>query len=75
MELGSKVLSESAEAQWLLYVPPGLTHTNSTFCLHSVFVFFVWIREQTAIISLYSIKWLVCITERSVFTARYGLGP
>jgi len=25
---------------------------------------FVWISEQTAIISLYSINWLVCITER-----------
>jgi hypothetical protein len=24
---------------------------------------FVWISEQTVIISLYSIKWLVCITE------------
>ena len=24
---------------------------------------FVWIWEQTAIISLYSINWLVCITE------------
>ena len=24
---------------------------------------FVWITEQTAIISLYSINWLVCITE------------
>jgi hypothetical protein len=24
---------------------------------------FVWILEQTAIISLYSINWLVCITE------------
>jgi hypothetical protein len=24
---------------------------------------FVWISEQTAIISLYSINWLVCITE------------
>jgi len=23
----------------------------------------VWISEQTAIISLYSINWLVCITE------------
>ena len=27
-----------------------------------IFVF-VWISEQTAIISLYSINWLVCITE------------
>ena len=36
---------------------------NSTFCPHSVFMCFVRIWEQTAIISLYSINWLVCITE------------
>ena len=36
---------------------------NSTFCPHSVFACFVWISEQTAIISLYSINWLVFITE------------
>jgi hypothetical protein len=35
----------------LLYVPPGLTFTNSTFCPHSVFMCFVWISEQTAVIS------------------------
>ena len=29
----------------------------------TVFICFVWISEQTAIISLYSINWLVCITE------------
>ena len=40
-----------------------LTFTNSTFCPHSVFMCFVWIWEQTAIISLYSINWLVFITE------------
>ena len=40
-----------------------LTFNNSTFCAHSVFMCFVWIWEQTAIISLYSINWLVCITE------------
>ena len=40
-----------------------LTFSSSTFCPHSVFVCFVWISEQTAIISLYSINWLVCITE------------
>ena len=66
-------------AQWSLYVPhsghymyrtvvtvciASLTLTNSTFIPHSVFVCFEWISEQTAIISLYSIKWLVCITER-----------
>jgi len=36
---------------------------NSTFCPHGVFMSFVWICEQTAIISLYSINWLVIITE------------
>ena len=40
-----------------------LTFSNSTFCPHSVFMCFVWIWEQTAIISLYSINWLVCVTE------------
>jgi hypothetical protein len=51
------------KAQWLLYVPPGLTFSNSTFWPHSVFMCFVSISEQTAIISLYSINWLVFITE------------
>jgi hypothetical protein len=40
-----------------------LTFNNPTFCPQSVFMCFVWISEQTAIISLYSINWLVCITE------------
>ena len=40
-----------------------LTFNNSTFCPHSVFMCFVWISEQTAIISLYIINWLVYITE------------
>ena len=36
----------------------------------SVFMCFVWVSEQTAIISLYSINWLVCITEtESVYCA------
>ena len=57
-------------ARCLLYVPPvvtvctaSLTFNSSTFCPHSVFVCFVWIWEQTAFISLYSINWLVFITE------------
>ena len=40
-----------------------LTFNNSTFCPHTVFMYFVWISEQTAIISLYSINRLVCITQ------------
>ena len=35
----------------------------TTFCPQSVFMCFVWIWEQTAITSLYSIDWLVFITE------------
>jgi len=35
------------------YVPPGLTFKNSTFCPNIVFM---WISEQTAIISLYGIN-------------------
>ena len=44
-------------------VPPGLTFSNSTFCPHSVVMCSVWISEQTAIISLYRINWLVCINQ------------
>ena len=72
-------------AQWSLYVPhsghymyrtvvtictASLTLNNSTFSPHSVFMCFVWISEQTAIISLYNINWLVCITERGVCLLR-----
>jgi hypothetical protein len=46
------------------YVPWDLTLNSYTFCPHSVFVCFGWIWEQTAIIYLYNINWLVFITER-----------
>jgi hypothetical protein len=36
---------------------------NSIFLARNVLVCFVWISEQTAIISLYSISWFVFITE------------
>ena len=36
-----------------------LTFNKSTFCPHRVFRCFVWIWEQTAIISPYYINWLV----------------
>ena len=64
------VIHENFEAKCLPYVPPVLTFNNSAFCPHSVFMCFVWISEQTAIISLYSINWLVFITETlSVYCA------
>jgi hypothetical protein len=59
-----------SKAQWLLYVPPGLTYKNSTFCPHNVFLCFVWIWEQTTIISLHSVSWLVFVTQTdSVYCA------
>jgi hypothetical protein len=44
-----------------------LTFSNSAFFPHSVFMCFGWIWEQTAVISLYSINWLVFITESECF--------
>jgi len=58
------------KAQWSLYVTSSLTFNNSTFCPHRVFMCFVWISEQTAIISLHSINVLVFTTEaESVYCA------
>ena len=48
---------------------------NSAFCPHSVFMCFVWIWEQTAIISLYNINWLVCITETECVYCAVRTGP
>ena len=45
-----------------IFIYRSLTLNNSMFSPHSVFICFVWISEQTAIISLY-INWLVFITE------------
>jgi hypothetical protein len=47
-----------------------LTSNNSTFCPHSVFMCFVWISEQTAIISLYNINWLVSCNPDGVCLLR-----
>jgi hypothetical protein len=52
-----------SKAHWFLHIWPGLALTNSTFCPLNVFMCFVWVSEQTAIISLYNFKWLVFITE------------
>jgi hypothetical protein len=63
----------SCKAQWFLYVPPGLTFANSTFCPHSAFMCFVWISEQTAIISLCSINWQVFRTETQCVYCAVGI--
>jgi len=47
-----------------------LTFTYYAFCPHSVFVCFVGSSEQTAIISLYSINWLVFYNRDGVCLLR-----
>jgi hypothetical protein len=64
------ILYNPFKVQWALYVPPGLTFRNSTFCPHCVCMCYAWITVQTAIIFLYSINWLVFITvTESVYCA------
>ena len=73
MPFGSSMVSELLTVSVLSDIPriccrtvvstAGLTCSNSIFCPHSVFICFVWIWEQTVIISLNSIDWLVFITE------------
>ena len=57
------------------YVSPSLTFSISTFCPHSVFMCFVWISEQTAIISLYNINWQIFITETECVYCAVRTGP
>jgi hypothetical protein len=45
------------------YMYSSLTFNSSTVCPHSVLMCFVWISEQTVIIFLSNINWLVFILE------------
>ena len=47
-----------------------LTSNTSTFCPHTVFMCFVWISEQTAIISLHNINWPVFYNTDAVCSLR-----
>jgi hypothetical protein len=50
-----------------------LTFNSYTFCPHSVSMCFVWISEQTAIISLYSINCLVFVNEMNCVYCAVGM--
>ena len=53
------VKPEKMDDKETLYMPENnikIDVDNSTFCPHTVFMSFVWISEQTAIISLYNIN-------------------
>jgi len=45
---------------------------NYTFFPHNAILCFVWISEETALISLSKFNWLVFITD-TVFTGRYEM--
>jgi len=57
------VISKRLQVGALASCTASLTFNNPTFCPHSVFMCFVWISEQTTIISLYNINWLAFINE------------
>jgi len=48
------LLHRPIKVMWLTYLLLGFTCTNSAFCPQSVFLWFLWISDQTAIISLHS---------------------
>ena len=54
---------QALQAQWLLFIQPGLTFNNSTFCPHSCICVFCMDFRTNSEISLYNINWPVCITE------------
>jgi hypothetical protein len=57
----SEVFSQSLSKH--VYTVCGQNVRRGTYATHSVWLSIVWIWAQTALLSLYSINWLVFITE------------
>jgi hypothetical protein len=57
-----------------VHTPQGINLKILRSAPHSVFMCFVWIWEQTAIISLYGINWVVLRTFAKVRQATINLG-
>ena len=55
---------ERAILRYAAFSTASLTFNSSTFCPHSVFMCFVWIWEQTAIILPENIKLFIFMTEK-----------
>jgi hypothetical protein len=64
-----------SKARWLLHVLRSLLFKHSTSCPNNVCMSFMCIWEQIAIISLYSINWLVFITETECVYCAVGTEP
>ena len=58
---------------WLLWETAELNSQNYKFGSQSVFVYFVWISEQTAITSPHNIKLMDYITEIQPSVAQWSL--
>jgi hypothetical protein len=63
VQLTKEKLTVTCKTQSLLYITPGLMSKNSKSCPHDAFSCFIWISEQMAIISTYSINWLSSVNE------------
>ena len=74
-EDGKHKTTHSKPSGHYIYIPPDATLKNSTFCPHIRFMCFVWISEQTAIISLYNINWLVFTVETEYVYCAVQTGP
>jgi hypothetical protein len=68
-----KCVCRMFKVQWLLYIPSGLIIKITTFCPHSAYNCCVEVWEHTAYISLYSIKWLVFITQSECVYSKNNL--
>ena len=63
------LLTKPFKAYWLRDAPT-VWHSTTVRSVHTMFMCFVFIREQTATCATYSINWLVFITEiKSVYCA------
>ena len=59
----------------VIYLPQAARKKETLRSAHTVNLCFIWIWEQTAIISLYSINWLVFITETECVYCAVRTGP
>jgi hypothetical protein len=69
----STSFTQLSNAQWLLYLPT-CSSKNSTFCPHNLFISFLCLAEQTAIIFVYSGNWLNFINDMEYVYGAVGFG-
>jgi hypothetical protein len=74
------ILFQPFKTLWLFHILPGLTLTNFMFCPAECTRFSLWIWEKAAIISPYSINWLIlylrllCLLHGTNWVCNYNSG-